>query len=260
MAGLDVAMVDISTEAIEKGRRTIASSLDRLVKKEKVKAGDRDAMLARVSGSTDYETLRGADLVIEAATENVALKLKILKQIDGLIGKDTLIATNTSSISITQLAAVMSRPGDFIGLHFFNPAPVMDLVEVIHGLATTPQTIERATAFARQLGKKPVMVRNAPGFIVNRLLCPMINEAVFVLAEGVATAQDIDESMKLGCGHPIGPLALADMIGLDVVLAVMDVFVDSFQDPKYRPAPLLREMVVAGRLGRKSGQGFHKYD
>jgi 3-hydroxybutyryl-CoA dehydrogenase len=259
VAGLHVTMIDISEAAIERGLATLASSLNRLVKKDKLSAAERDAALARVKGSARYEDLQGAQLVIEAATENLDLKLRILRQIDALVGADTVIATNTSSISITQLAAVVSRPERVIGLHFFNPVPLMALLEIIRGLQTTDATHALAMDFAQTVGKTPITVKNNPGFVVNRILCPMINEAIFVLAEGVATPADIDAGMKLGCNHPIGPLALADMIGLDTLLAIMQVFYEGFNDPKYRPAPLLKELVAAGRLGRKSGHGFYPY-
>ena len=259
LAGLGVVMVDISDAAVERGIATLSGSLDRLVKKDKLGAADKTAALARVQGSTSYAALQGTDLVIEAATENLELKLRILKQIDDLVGENTLIATNTSSISITQLAAVLRQPARFIGMHFFNPVPMMALVEVIRGLQTSDATHAKVEALARTLGKHPVTVKNNPGFVVNRILCPMINEAIFVLAEGLATAEDIDEGMKLGCNHPIGPLALADMIGLDTLLAVMQVFYEGFNDPKYRAPPLLKEMVAAGYLGRKSGKGFYNY-
>jgi 3-hydroxybutyryl-CoA dehydrogenase len=258
-AGLKVTMVDVNDAAVQRGLSTLAGSLDRLVKKGKLSQADRDAALARVQGSVSYEDLVGTQLVIEAATENLALKLKILTQLDGLVGPDTVIATNTSSISITQLAAVLKLPTRVIGLHFFNPVPLMALVEVIRGMQTSEATCDLAMAFARHVGKSPITVRNNPGFVVNRILVPMINEAIFVLQEGVASATDIDEGMKLGCNHPIGPLALADLIGLDTVLAIMNVLSDGLGDPKYRAAPLLKEMVAAGHLGRKSGQGFHAY-
>jgi 3-hydroxybutyryl-CoA dehydrogenase len=258
-AGLKVTMVDVNDAAVQRGLSTLAGSLDRLVKKGKLSQADRDAALARVQGSVSYEDLVGTQLVIEAATENLALKLKILTQLDSLVGPDTVIATNTSSISITQLAAVLKLPTRVIGLHFFNPVPLMALVEVIRGMQTSEATCDLAMAFARHVGKSPITVRNNPGFVVNRILVPMINEAIFVLQEGVASATDIDEGMKLGCNHPIGPLALADLIGLDTVLAIMNVLSDGLGDPKYRAAPLLKEMVAAGHLGRKSGQGFHAY-
>ena len=260
VAGLNVTMVDVSDAAVQRGLTTLQGSLDRLVKKDKLTPAARAEALARVTGSTRYEDLRGAQLVIEAATENLELKLRILRQTDALVGPETVIATNTSSISITQLAAVVNAPQRVIGLHFFNPVPMMALLEIIRGLQTSDATHALALEFARAIGKTPISVKNNPGFVVNRILCPMINEAIFVLAEGLASAEDIDTGMTLGCNQPIGPLALADMIGLDTMLAVMQVFCDGFNDPKYRPAPLLKEMVAAGRLGRKSGRGFYAYD
>lgn len=259
VSGINVIMVDISTAAVDKGVATVSSSLDRLLKKEKITAADKDAALARIKGSSSYDDLVGAQLIIEAATENYDLKVKILKQIDALVAPEVIIASNTSSISITKLAAVTQRPDRFIGMHFFNPVPMMALVEIIRGLQTSDATHAAVHAMATALGKTPITVKNAPGFVVNRILVPMINEAFFVLAEGLATPEDIDAGMKLGCNQPIGPLALADMIGLDVCLAVMDVYLSEYGDSKYRPCPLLKEMVAAGRLGRKSGQGVYKY-
>jgi 3-hydroxybutyryl-CoA dehydrogenase len=259
MAGLDVTLVDVSDTAVARGLATLANSLERLVKKDKLSAAASAAASARVQGTTDYAALAGTDLVIEAATENLALKLRILKQIAEVVRQDAVIATNTSSISITQLAAAVTVPERFVGLHFFNPVPLMALVEVIGGLQTSDATRERMLAFAKAIGKTPISVKNSPGFAVNRILVPMINEAVFVLQEGLASAEDIDAGMTLGCNQPIGPLALADLIGLDTVLAIMQVFSDGFDDPKYRPAPLLKEMVAAGHLGRKSGRGFYSY-
>ncbi|WP_374495528.1 3-hydroxybutyryl-CoA dehydrogenase [Zoogloea sp.] len=259
LAGVGVVMVDISTEAVERGLKTVAGSLDRMVKKEKISDADKAAALGRIKGTTAYADLAGVELVIEAATENEGLKLRILKEIDSIVPATTVIATNTSSISITKLAASVSSPSRFIGMHFFNPVPLMALVELIRGLQTSDETVAAVQAFATAIGKTPIAVKNSPGFVVNRLLCPMINEAIFALQEGLASAADIDEGMKLGCNHPIGPLALADLIGLDTMLAVMEVFYDGFNDPKYRPAPLLKEMVDAGYLGRKTGQGFYTY-
>jgi 3-hydroxybutyryl-CoA dehydrogenase len=258
-SGIRAVMVDVSDAALEKGRATIAGSLERLVKKEKLTVAQRDAALAHVHPTTSYDDLGGVDVVIEAATENPAVKVDILKKIDAIAKGDAIVASNTSSISITQLAAVTRHPGRFIGMHFFNPVPMMALVELIRGLQTSDATVAGAEALAKRLGKTPIVVKNSPGFVVNRILCPMLNEAIFALQEGLASAQAIDDGMKLGCNHPIGPLALADMIGLDVLLAVMNVFYADFNDPKYRPAPLLREMVAAGWLGRKSGKGFYEY-
>jgi len=259
VVGLRVTMVDISEAAVQKGIATLSGSLDRLIKKDKLTAEQKAAALALVQGSTSYEDLKGCDLVIEAATENQALKVKILQQLDELLPAETLVATNTSSISITQLAAVTKRAERFIGMHFFNPVPMMALVEIIRGLQTSDATHDAVKELALRLGKSPITVKNAPGFVVNRILVPMINEAFFVLAEGLASPEDIDAGMKLGCNQPIGPLALADMVGLDVCLAVMEVYLKEFGDSKYRPCPLLKEMVAAGRLGRKSGRGVYSY-
>ena len=259
VAGIDVVMVDISEQAVAKGLATVAGSLERLLKKEKISAAERDAALARIHGSVRYEDLQTAQLVIEAATENYELKVKILKQVDALVPSEVILASNTSSISITKLAAMTGRAERFIGMHFFNPVPMMALVEIIRGLQTSDATHATVHALATALGKSPITVKNAPGFVVNRILVPMINEAFFVLAEGLASPQDIDAGMKLGCNQPIGPLALADMVGLDVCLAVMEVYLQEFGDSKYRPCPLLKEMVAAGRLGRKSGHGVYLY-
>ena len=259
VSGINVVMVDISEAAVQKGLATVSGSLDRLVKKEKISAADKDAAMARIKVSTSYDELKAAQLVIEAATENYDLKVKILQQVDALLAPEVLIATNTSSISITKLAAITQRAEQFIGMHFFNPVPMMALVEIIRGLQTSDATHDAVKALAVKLGKSPITVKNNPGFVVNRILVPMINEAFFVLAEGLATPEDIDAGMKLGCNQPIGPLALADMIGLDVCLAVMEVYIAEFNDSKYRPAPLLKEMVAAGRLGRKTKQGVYQY-
>ena len=259
VAGINAIMVDISDAAVQKGLATVSGSLDRLVKKEKITAADKDAILGRIKTSTSYDDLKAAQLVIEAATENHALKIKILQQVDAIVAPEVIIASNTSSISITALGAATSRADKFIGMHFFNPVPMMALVEIIRGLQTSDATHDAVKALAVALGKSPITVKNNPGFVVNRILVPMINEAFFVLAEGLATPEDIDAGMKLGCNQPIGPLALADMIGLDVCLAVMDVYLSEFGDSKYRPAPLLKEMVAAGRLGRKSGHGVYQY-
>jgi len=259
VSGIRVVMVDVAQAAVDKGLATVASSLDRLIKKEKLTAEGKAQAMALITGSTSYEDLQGAQLVIEAATESEALKVKILQQLDGILAPEVIVATNTSSISITKLAAATQRADRFIGMHFFNPVPMMALVEIIRGLQTRDAPHDAVKAMAEALGKTPITVKNAPGFVVNRILVPMINEAFFVLGEGLAEAEAIDAGMKLGCNQPIGPLALADMIGLDVCLAVMEVYLKEFGDSKYRPSPLLKEMVAAGRLGRKTGQGVYKY-
>jgi 3-hydroxybutyryl-CoA dehydrogenase len=259
MSGFATVMLDINEAAIQKGLATITNSLDRLIKKEKISEAQKAAALALIKTTTAMADMSGVDIVIEAATENEGVKLKIIKDVERVIGPNAIIASNTSSISITHMAAATARPDKFIGLHFFNPVPVMTLVEIIRGLQTSDETHERVDVLAKALGKYPITVKNNPGFVVNRILCPMINEAIFVFSEGLASAEAIDEGMKLGCNHPIGPLALADMVGLDTLLAVMQVFYEGFDDSKYRPAPLLKEMVGAGYLGRKSGRGFYRY-
>jgi 3-hydroxybutyryl-CoA dehydrogenase len=259
VAGIDAVMQDVNEAALERAMKTIGGSLDRLVRKGTLDDAGKATALARVCTTTRAEDLASADLIIEAATENEAIKIKILKAIDAIARPGTIIATNTSSISITRLAAQINRPELFVGMHFFNPVPVMALVEIIRGLRTSEETLQAVAELAKRLGKTPIGVKNSAGFAVNRILCPMLNEAIFTLAEGVASADEIDTGMRLGCNHPIGPLALCDMIGLDVLLAVMDVLYDAFKDPKYRPAPLLREMVDAGLLGRKAGRGFYSY-
>jgi 3-hydroxybutyryl-CoA dehydrogenase len=259
IGGFRVVMLDISDAAAQQALAAIAGRLDRHVKKSTLDAAARTAALDRIRPTSSYDDLKAADLVIEAATENFDLKVKILKQIDSLSDFEGIVASNTSSISITRLAAALSRPDRFIGMHFFNPVPIMPLVELIRGLQTSDATYAAVDALARQFGKTPIAVRNSPGFAVNRLLVPMLNEAFFVMAEGVASAEEIDAGMKLGCSHQIGPLALSDLIGLDTLLAVMEVLYADFADSKYRPAPLLKEYVAAGYLGRKSGRGVFKY-
>jgi 3-hydroxybutyryl-CoA dehydrogenase len=258
-AGIEVALADVAQAQLDRAMKTVAGSFDRLIKKEKMSEADKGAALARIRPSTDLAAIRDCDLVIEAATENLELKLKIFRQLDELAPAGAVIASNTSSISITRLAAATSRPDRVIGMHFFNPVPMMALVELIRGLQTSQATYDAVEAATKAIGKAPVQVRNSPGFVVNRMLCPMINEAIFALAEGLASAEQIDQAMKLGANHPIGPLALCDLVGLDVELAVMQVLFEGFKDPKYRPAPLLVEMVEAGYLGRKAGRGFFKY-
>jgi 3-hydroxybutyryl-CoA dehydrogenase len=259
VAGLNVIMVDVNTNALSAATVTITGSLERLVTKGKLGAEDKIAALGRITSATRLEALAGAHVVIEAATENLELKCTLLRDVEKILQPDAILASNTSSISITKLAGKLQRPANFIGMHFFNPVPVMSLVELIRGLQTSDGTHARIEALAAKLGKTSISVRNGPGFAVNRVLCPMINEAIFALSEGLASAEDIDTGMRLGCNHPIGPLALADMIGLDTLLAVLDLFYEGFRDSKYRAAPLLREYVEAGYLGRKTGRGFYTY-
>ncbi|WP_251962379.1 3-hydroxybutyryl-CoA dehydrogenase [Pseudomonas sp. Marseille-Q5299] len=259
VAGYQVLLVDVAEAALERGVATLNKNLERQVNKGTLDAERASAAKARISTSTDYARLSTAQLVIEAATENLQLKQRILQQVAANVAPDCLIATNTSSLSVTQLAASIEHPERFIGVHFFNPVPMMALVEIIRGLQTSDSTYAQALLVTEKLGKTPITAGNRPGFVVNRILVPMINEAIFVRQEGLASAEDIDTGMRLGCNQPIGPLALADLIGLDTLLAIMEAFHEGFNDSKYRPAPLLREMVAAGWLGRKSGRGFFTY-
>ncbi|WP_079227582.1 3-hydroxybutyryl-CoA dehydrogenase [Pseudomonas putida] len=259
VAGYQVLLVDVSDAALERGVATLSKNLERQVSKGTLDAERAEAAKNRIRTSTDYAQLGSAQLVIEAATENLQLKQRILQQVAANVATDCLIATNTSSLSVTQLAASIEHPQRFIGVHFFNPVPMMALVEIIRGLQTSDSTYAQALVVTEKLGKTPITAGNRPGFVVNRILVPMINEAIFVRQEGLASAEDIDTGMRLGCNQPIGPLALADLIGLDTLLAIMEAFHEGFSDSKYRPAPLLKEMVAAGWLGRKSGRGFFTY-
>lgn len=259
LAGFNVTLLDISESALQKALATVGKNLDRQVAKETLTEEQKLAALDKIRTSTEYSSLQNVQLVIEAATENLDLKLRVLQQIAAQVSAECVIASNTSSLSITQLAASVSQPERFIGLHFFNPVPVMGLIEVIRGLQTSDATHALALDMATTLGKTAITAGNRPGFVVNRILVPMINEAILVFQEGLASADDIDAGMRLGCNQPIGPLALADLIGLDTVLAILEAFYDGFNDSKYRPAPLLKEMVAAGYLGRKTGRGFHAY-
>ncbi|MBM3147749.1 MAG: 3-hydroxybutyryl-CoA dehydrogenase [Actinobacteria bacterium] len=258
-AGYRVVMTDIAQEFVDKGVASIEKNLGRAVEKGRLAAEDRDAALARITTALTFEAGRDADLFIEAAPESLDVKRDVFGKATAALGDGAIIASNTSSLSITRLAATAGCPERFVGIHFFNPVPAMALVEVISGLETAPETAAAARAFVESLGKVPVMANDSPGFVVNRILFPMINEAVYVLQEGVAGADDIDAAMKAGANHPMGPLALADLVGLDTTLAILEVLHRDLGDPKYRPCPLLRRYVAAGRLGRKSGAGFYSY-
>ena len=260
LGGLDVVLIDVAEEALEAGVEKIGKGLDRMLSKEKITEDQHHQALARVSTSTGADAAADADIVVEAVVEKFEVKAGVLSDLDGICHREAILATNTSSISITRLAAATSRPEKVIGMHFMNPVPLMKLVEIIRGLATSQETYDQVESLTRRLGKAPVEVHDAPGFVANRVLMPMINEAVFCLAEGVGDARAIDEVMRLGMNHPMGPLALADLIGLDICLDILEVLNRGFQDPKYRPCPLLVKMVDAGYLGRKSSRGFYTYD
>ncbi len=259
-AGLPVVLCDLNEEALARGRASISSSLSRMVKKEKISQTDAEAALALISVTTDIAGLADVDIVVEAASEDEAIKAKIFAGLDTVCKPEAILATNTSSISITRIAAGTQRPGQVIGMHFMNPVPMMQLVEVIRALQTEDAVFNTVQTLAEKLGKVPVDVKDAPGFVANRILLPMLNEAMFCLHEGLASAEEIDTVMHLGMSHPMGPLALADLIGLDTCLSIMNVLYDSFKDSKYRPCPLLVQMVDAGYLGRKTGRGFFSYE
>ncbi len=259
-SGTAVIMTDINDAGLKRGLDAIDKSLQRLVSKQKLDAGGKDALLARIRTTTRLDDIADCDVIVEAATENLDLKLKIFADLDRIAKPAAILASNTSSISLTRIAGSTLRPAQVIGMHFFNPVPVMPLVELIRALQTSDATYQTIRTLTEKLGKSPVEVRNSPGFVGNRILLPMLNEAVSCLHEGLATAKDIDSVMKLGMGHPMGPLALADLIGLDTCLAILQVLYEGFKDPKYRPCLLWQEMVDAGHLGRKSGRGFFVYD
>jgi 3-hydroxybutyryl-CoA dehydrogenase len=258
-AGYDVILRDVETRFLDRGMETIGKNLDREVKKEKISAADKPVILARIQPTTYVSALAAADFAVEAVPEQLDLKVRLLKDVDAALKPGVILASNTSSISITQLAAQTSRPDKFIGMHFMNPVPVMALVEVIRGLATSDDTFEITKILCERLDKKPVAVNDAPGFVSNRVLMPLINEAAFAVMEGVATPEAVDAVMKMGMNHPMGPLELADFIGLDVCVNILEVLQTGFGDPKYRACPLLRKYVAAGWLGRKSGRGFYRY-
>jgi len=257
--GFNVVLRARRQTSIDKGIATVTKNLDKMVKKEKITEAEKEEILGRIQGSTEIEIVKDADLIIEAATENMEAKKALFQELDELCKPETIIATNTSALSITEIAAATNRPDKIIGMHFFNPVPAMKLVEIVKGLTTSDETRETILELTRTIGKTPVDVAEAPGFVVNRILIPMVNEGIGILADGVADAEGIDTAMQLGANHPMGPLALGDLIGLDVCLAIMETLYTEYGDPKYRPHPLLRKMVRANKLGRKTGEGFYNY-
>jgi 3-hydroxybutyryl-CoA dehydrogenase len=260
VGGYDVVMSDVKEEFARRGLETIRKSLDRLVSREKMGAADRDAALGRIATTTSMDAFADSDLIVEAALEKVELKQKLFADLDRICKQTAILTSNTSSISLTKIAAATKRPGQVIGMHFFNPVPLMKLVEIIRALQTEDETCTTIEEVSRRIGKTPHVVKDSYGFVVNRVLVPMINEGINCLYEGLTQPEDIDNAMKLGANHPMGPLALADLIGLDVVLDIMDTLYEGFDDPKYRPSPLLKQMVDAGYLGRKTGRGFYSYN
>lgn len=259
-AGMKVVIRDVETKFVEKGLTSIKQTLKKSVEKAKITQEEADSVLSRIKGTLDlFEASQDADFIVEAVIENMDLKKALFKELDGLCPQRTIFATNTSSFSITEIASVTSRPDKFLGLHFFNPAQVMKLVEIIKGYSTSTETVKVAKDLMVRMGKEPIEVKDSPGFAVNRILVPMLNEAIFALMEGVASREDIDKGMKLGTNHPMGPLELLDLVGLDTVLMIMEYYYREFGDPKYRPCPLLRQMVRSGRIGKKVGKGFYDY-